>query len=149
MDRETLSNRASEQYSRIRSNDEYLHDATHWTLTPDPYRKEWQANMVRRMWDDYIDDRVSDQFRLGHDAQEFYEENHAELYEMAREEMEAAGIPFNFADDREETVYRYGEDIAQLEESSPLNALGAKIVHIAQTHIDHIDQEFAQISTAS
>ncbi len=67
-------------------------------------------------------------------AQAFYQEHQAELYELALEEMEADGVPFNFADRREEVVYRYGEDVAEVYDRSPLDALGAMAVRIGEKH---------------
>ena len=76
-------------------------------------------------------------------ARRFYKENHAELYELAKEEMEAKGIAFDEGDHSKVTEYYFGKGIADLERQSPLDAIGPKILQIAQVHIDKIGETAA------
>lgn len=82
-------------------------------------------------------------------AQAFYQEHQADLYEMAREEMEAEGISLRTEDDTYEmTKYYYNEEIADLELEDPFMALGAKIIHIGQKYIELANAELGRTPEA-
>jgi hypothetical protein len=137
VNREQLAAEASRQYSQIRCYDGVRSDWEERSFHPAPTQRGSYA-LQRIKFENLRDSetkRMTSLLSLGNSAaRAFYQEHQAELYEMAREEMEADGVPFSFADRREEVVYRYGEDVAELHDRSPLDALGAMAVQIAEKH---------------
>jgi hypothetical protein len=133
---EKLSSEAADQYSRLR-----CHDNVRDSLLKQTFkiglgtgRSALEAIKLENRRDREVKRHTEALAYYNAVSRDFYADNHEELYEMALEEMEADGVPFNFADRREEVVYRYGEDVAAVHDRSPLDALGAMAVRIGEKH---------------
>lgn len=146
MDREQLAAEASRQYSQLSCYETVRGSWKERTFHPVPTRRGSYA-LQRISFENLRDSetkRMTALLAQGNSvAQAFYQENHAELYDLAREEMEADGVPFNFADRREEVVYRYGEDVAEVYDRSPLDALGHMAVRIVEKYQRLADEALA------
>ncbi len=143
MSREQLDSEAHRQYTQLRLHSEVREELSERVFQVSFHRSAMEVASLDATRDQQIRYRTEMLSRSNVAARAFYEAHHAELYEMALEEMEADGIRFNFADHREETEYRFGEEIADLEEVSPLNALGAKALQIRNKHIGRADEALA------
>lgn len=152
MNKERLASEAETQYSRLRGHSETRDSWENMEIKPDPYRSERERRSINRHRWDEIDyhERMMGFFKS--DSRKLYEEHHAELYDLAREEMEADGVAFSEGDPYKVTEYYHGKEIADLErraknleqEGRPIDALGVNIVLIGKLHVQLVEEELGQ-----
>lgn len=145
MSKEKLSSEAADQYSRLRSHDNVRDRLLKQTfkIGLGTGRSALQAIKLENRRDREVKRHAEALAHYNSVSAAFYAENHAELYELAREEMEADGVHFNFADRREEVAYRYGEDVAEVYDRSPLDALGHMAVRIGEKYSHLVEEALA------
>lgn len=136
MNRERLGKEAKLQYGQLRCHQSVLDNMQERTFAPDIRTSSLRIIELMNRRDADIEYRKYVLGFYNSKAHELYDEHHAELYEMAKEEMEAEGIPLVTEDDTYKmTEYYYSKEIADLELEDPFVALGAKIIHIGEKYI--------------
>lgn len=150
MNREQLEREASRQYSELKCYDSVRSNWEERTFHPKPTGNYALQRIGFENLRDKETKRMTSLLSLGNTAaRAFYQEHQAELYDMAREEMEADGIPLITEDDTYKMdTYYYSREIADLALEDPYASVLAKIIHIGQKHIDLADAELGQTPEA-